>query len=122
MTSLKTLRRNKVLAKIPLKKNLTILSRIFTLGYFSKVVHSLLSVSLQKGGRTNEIAKDEAFNYYQDAMKIIDSLEEVNINELFYCCFIVVGSLIIKLLYRSLYFRTENLINTVNKLHGNFKT
>ena len=49
----------------------------FNIFLFSKNIHNLISVSFQKGGNTNAESKEDAYNYYQDAMKIIDTLTEV---------------------------------------------
>ncbi|XP_057306627.1 testis-expressed protein 11-like isoform X2 [Hydractinia symbiolongicarpus] len=38
----------------------------------SKVIHSLISVSLQKGGSTNAASKEEAYKFYEDTLKIIE--------------------------------------------------
>lgn len=38
----------------------------------SKIIHSLISVSLQKGGNTNAASKEDAYKFYEDTLKIIE--------------------------------------------------
>jgi len=42
---------------------------------FSKCVHHLVNISLQKGNTTNADSKEDAFEYYQDTLSMLDNLK-----------------------------------------------